>query len=347
MPERIQCPSCGCIRDASEKFCMGCADVEWPALFLRQSLEEAGDDPYRRWPLILKSVKLLHHDISGAVRSGELWFNSLSPRQKDAIEEGRAYPDEINNELFVSYCVWLHDRLWRSAGLTETLLDEMNLELSGVVRLAVGAAESALGTPRSFSLEQFADDLESLRHASSLLATALEVPVGLPDLGPTETPQPTAVSATSGNQSPTETDESRDEEPTEVPNRPATKAAPKTPGSRVVGVRGKPLKEPPRIAFIAYKMHKEMGLKQTEVAKKLQGFAKIPFDQSKVSKYCQKVRKWYGAGGETPTGIPREITMDPNILQDILGTEDADEGDHDPTIKAHWSASRRPRKRGH
>src|SRR5262249_1575353 len=82
---------------------------------------------------------------------------------------------------------------------------------------AVGAVESALGTPRRFGLDQFADDLDGLRRASSLLPPALEVRVGLPDLGPPEPPQPAAVSAPSGSETSTETDEGRDELP---PRRP-------------------------------------------------------------------------------------------------------------------------------
>lgn len=60
------------------------------------------------------------------------------------------------------------------------------------------------------------------------------------------------------------------------------------------------LKQPSKEAFAAYRIHKEYGKKQTEIAKLLEAEFHRSICQGQVSKWCKEVKKWLTAGGFLP-----------------------------------------------
>jgi hypothetical protein len=98
----------------------------------------------------------------------------------------------------------------------------------------------------------------------------------------------------------------------------AESVAEATAGRAPLPVTDKPLREPPPEAFQAYRLCKVVGLDQTAAAKRLEEELGIPFDQSKVSRYVNKVARWLGAGNtlpELPAAHRKPNTMDPRKLE--------------------------------
>lgn len=75
------------------------------------------------------------------------------------------------------------------------------------------------------------------------------------------------------------------------------------------------LKEPASEAFTAYALHFLSGLDQRAVAKRLSEELGRPICQGSVSRWCDKVKKWLGAGRPWPGATPKIIPTDPSRIE--------------------------------